>query len=205
MAITSGYCTLAQVKAALRISDATDDTLIEGSVEAASRLIDGYCMRNFYSVGTATRLFTAPDPLYCPIDDIAGTAITIQTSTQANGTFDVTFATTDYQLEPLNANLDGIPWAFDRIRAVGDYAFPMVSANFGEQALVKVTAVFGWPAVPAAIAQATILQASRHFKRYDSPLGVAGFGDFGVVRVSRFLDADVQMLVEPYRKMRLFR
>jgi len=205
MAITNGYCTLAQVKAALRITDNTDDTLIEGSVEAASRLIDGYTLRNFYSVGTATRLFTAPDPLYCPIDDIAGTAITIQTSTQADGTFDVTFAVTDYQLEPLNGNLDGIAWAFDRIRAVGDYAFPMVSANFGEQALVKVTAVFGWPAVPAAITQATILQASRHFKRYDSPLGVAGFGDFGVVRVSRFLDADVQMLVEPYRKMRLFR
>jgi len=205
MAITNGYCTLAQVKAALRITDSTDDTLIEGSVEAASRLIDGYTLRNFYSVGTATRLFTAPDPLYCPIDDIAGTAITIQTSTQADGTFDVTFATTDYQLEPLNANLDGIPWAFDRIRAVGDYAFPMVSASFGEQALVKVTAAFGWPAIPVAIVQATILHAARHFKRYDSPLGVAGFGDFGVVRVSRFLDPDVQMLVEPYKKMRLFR
>mgnify|MGYP003659615915 CR=1 FL=1 len=205
MAITNGYTTLAAVKAALRISDSTDDTLIENSVDAASRLIDGYCMRNFYSVGTATRLFTAPDPLYCPVDDIAGTAITIQTSTQADGIFDVTFTVTDYQLEPLNANLDGIPWAFDRIRAVGDFAFPMVSASFGEQALVKVTAVFGWPAVPKAIEQATILQAARHFKRYDSPLGVAGFGDFGVVRVSRFLDPDVQMLVEPYKKMRLFR
>jgi hypothetical protein len=205
MAITNGYTTLAAVKAALRISDATDDTLIEGSIEAASRLIDGYALRNFYSVGTATRLFTAPDPLYCPIDDIAGTAITIQTSTQADGVFDVTFTVTDYQLEPLNGNLDGIPWAYDRIRAVGDFAFPMVSASFGEQALVKVTAVFGWPAVPKAIEQATILQAARHFKRYDSPLGVAGFGDFGVVRVSRFLDPDVQMLVEPYRRMRLFR
>ena len=63
MAITNGYATLAQVKAALRITDNTDDTLIEGSVEAASRLIDGYTLRNFYSVGTATRLFTAPDPL----------------------------------------------------------------------------------------------------------------------------------------------
>lgn len=205
MAIVSGYCTLAQVKAALRITDSTDDALIEGSVEAASRLIDGYTLRNFYQSGTVSRLFTAPDPLYCPIDDLAGTAITIQTSSQANGTFDVTFAASDYQLEPLNGNLDGIAWAYDRIRAVGDYAFPMISASLGEQALVKVTGVFGWPAVPKAIEQATILQAARHFKRYDSPLGVAGFGDFGVVRVSRFLDADVQMLVDPYKKMRLFR
>lgn len=205
MAVVNGYCTLAQVKAALRITDNTDDTLIEGSIEAGSRLIDGYTLRNFYQSGTVSRLFTAPDPLYCPIDDLAGTAITIETSTQANGTFDVTFAASDYQLEPLNGNLDGIAWAYDRIRAVGDYAFPMISASLGEQALVKVTGVFGWPAVPKAIEQATILQAARHFKRYDSPLGVAGFGDFGVVRVSRFLDADVQMLVDPYKKMRLFR
>lgn len=205
MAVVNGYCTLAQVKAALRITDNTDDTLIEGSIEAGSRLIDGYTLRNFYQSGTVSRLFTAPDPLYCPIDDLAGTAITIQTSSQANGTFDVTFAASDYQLEPLNGNLDGIAWAYDRIRAVGDYAFPMISASLGEQALVKVTGVFGWPAVPKAIEQATILQAARHFKRYDSPLGVAGFGDFGVVRVSRFLDADVQMLVDPYKKMRLFR
>ena len=48
MAIVNGYCTLAQVKAALRITDTTDDTLIENSVEAASRLIDGHAMRNFY-------------------------------------------------------------------------------------------------------------------------------------------------------------
>ena len=205
MAVVNGYCTLAQVKAALRITDNTDDVLIEGSIEAGSRLIDGYTLRNFYQSGTVSRLFTAPDPLYCPIDDLAGTAITIQTSSQANGTFDVTFAASDYQLEPLNGNLDGIAWAYDRIRAVGDYAFPMISASLGEQALVKVTGVFGWPAVPKAIEQATILQAARHFKRYDSPLGVAGFGDFGVVRVSRFLDADVQMLVDPYKKMRLFR
>jgi hypothetical protein len=205
MAITNGYCTLAQVKAALRITDSTDDTLIEGSIEAASRLIDGYTARNFYQSGTVARLFTAPDPLYCPVDDLAGTAITIQTSTQADGVFDVTFAITDYQLEPLNGVLDGIVFPYSRIRAVGDYAFPVLSAALGEQALVKVTGVYGWPAVPDAIEQATILQAARHFKRYDSPLGVAGFGDFGVVRVSRFLDADVQMLVDPYKKMRLFR
>lgn len=205
MAVTNGYCTLAQVKAALRITDSTDDTLIEGSIESASRLIDGHTARNFFSAGTATRLFSAPDVLYCPVDDMAGTAITIQTSTQANGTFDVTFAASDYQLEPLNGILDGIAWPYDRIRAVGDYAFPMVSANFGEQALVKVTAVWGWPAVPKAVETAAILQSSRLFKRFDAPLGVAGFGDMGAVRVSRFLDADVQMLVEPYRKMRLFR
>jgi hypothetical protein len=64
-------------------------------------------------------------------------------------------------------------------------------------AAVRVTARWGWSAVPTAVKQATILLASRGFKRYDSALGVAGFGDLGAIRVSR-TDPDVTALLEPY-------
>ena len=207
MPITNGYATRNQLKAALRIgtADTLDDDLIDNCVGAASRLIDGYCNRRFWQTGTAeARIFQAEDSFYCSIDDIAGTALTLKSSTQADGTFDLTWSRSDYQLEPLNGNLDGLTWAYDKIRAVGDYLFPTVNANYGEQALVQVTAVFGWPSVPEPITQATIIQASRIFKRYDSPLGVAGFGDLGAIRVSRFLDPDMAQLVEPYRRMRIF-
>ena len=207
MAITNGYATRNQIKAALRIgtADTIDDTLIDNCAGAASRLIDGFCNRKFWAVGSATvRVYQAEYSFFCSIDDISGTAITLQTSTNADGVFDTTWSPTDWQLEPLNGNLDGIEWAYDKIRAIGDYLFPTVNANYGEQALVKVTANFGWPYVPETITQATIIQASRIFKRYDSPLGVAGFGDTGAIRVSRALDPDVAQLVEPYRRMRLF-
>ncbi len=207
MAITNGYATRNQIKAALRIgtADTIDDDLIDNCAGAASRLIDGYCNRQFWSVGSATtRVYAAEDEFYCNIDDIAGTAITLRTSGATDGVFDVTWSPTDWQLEPLNGRLDGLQWAYDKIRAVGDYLFPTVNANYGSQALVELTAVFGWPAVPEPVTQATIIQASRIFKRYDSPLGVAGFGDLGAIRVSRFLDPDMAQLVEPYRRMRLF-
>lgn len=207
MAITNGYATRNQIKAALRIgtADTIDDDLIDNCAGAASRLIDGYCNRQFWSVGSATtRVYVAEDDFYCNIDDIAGTAITLRTSGATDGTFDVTWSPTDWQLEPLNGRLDGLVWAYDKIRAVGDYLFPTVNANYGSQALVQLTAVFGWPSVPEPVTQATIIQASRIFKRYDSPLGVAGFGDLGAIRVSRFLDPDMAQLVEPYRRMRLF-
>jgi hypothetical protein len=207
MTITNGYATKNQVKAALRIgtADTLDDDLIDNCVGAASRLIDGYCNRRFWQTGTAeARIFQAEDSFYCSIDDIAGTALTLKSSTQADGTFDLTWSRSDYQLEPLNGNLDGLTWSYDKIRAVGDYLFPTVNANYGEQALVQVTAIFGWPAVPEPVTQATIIQASRIFKRYDSPLGVAGFGDLGAIRVSRYLDPDMAQLVEPYRRMRIF-
>jgi hypothetical protein len=207
MAITNGYATRNQIKAALRIgtADTIDDDLIDNCAGAASRLIDGYCNRQFWSVGSSTtRVYMAENDFYCHIDDIAGTAITLKTSGATDGTFDVTWSTTDYQLEPLNGRLDGLQWSYDKIRAVGDYLFPTVNGNYGEQALVQLTAVFGWPSVPEPVTQATIIQASRIFKRYDSPLGVAGFGDLGAIRVSRFLDPDMAQLVEPYRRMRLF-
>ena len=207
MTITNGYATRNQIKAALRIgtADTIDDDLIDNCAGAASRLIDGYCNRQFWSVGSATtRVYVAEDDFYCNIDDIAGTAITLRTSGATDGTFDVTWSPTDWQLEPLNGRLDGLVWAYDKIRAVGDYLFPTVNANYGSQALVQLTAVFGWPSVPEPVTQATIIQASRIFKRYDSPLGVAGFGDLGAIRVSRFLDPDMAQLVEPYRRMRLF-
>jgi hypothetical protein len=207
MAITNGYATRNQIKAALRIgtADTIDDELIDNCAGAASRLIDGFCNRKFCAVGSATvRVYQAEDSFFCSIDDISGTAITLQTSTNADGVFDTTWSPTDWQLEPLNGDLDGLSWAYDKIRAVGDYLFPTVNANYGSQALVKVTANFGWPYVPETITQATIIQASRIFKRYDSPLGVAGFGDMGAIRVSRALDPDVAQLVEPYRRMRLF-
>ena len=207
MPITNGYATRNQIKAALRIgtADTIDDDLIDNCAGAASRLIDGYCNRQFWSVGSATtRVYMAENDFYCHIDDIAGTAIILKTSGATDGTFDVTWSTTDYQLEPLNGRLDGLQWSYDKIRAVGDYLFPTVNGNYGEQALVQLTAVFGWPSVPEPVTQATIIQASRIFKRYDSPLGVAGFGDLGAIRVSRFLDPDMAQLVEPYRRMRLF-
>jgi hypothetical protein len=62
---------------------------------------------------------------------------------------------------------------------------------------VRVTAKFGWPTVPDDIVQACLIQASRLFKRADSPEGVMGSSEWGVVRLSR-RDPDVWALIEPY-------
>jgi hypothetical protein len=74
-----------------------------------------------------------------------------------------------------------------------------VTGTYGNKASVEVQGVFGWSSVPTAVKQATILLAMRQFKRYDSPLGVAGFGDIGAIRVGR-TDPDVQALLAPFMK-----
>jgi hypothetical protein len=198
LAIVNGYASLSEVKAALRITDAVDDSLLNMAVESASRLVDGHAGRRFWNAGTATKYFVAQDDYVCEVDDISSSTIVLQTSSGADGIFDTTWDIDDYQLEPLNGELDGIAWPYTSIRAIGDYLWPIS----GGEALVKVTAVFGWPSIPIAIKQATIIQASRIFKRLDSPLGVAGFGDLGAIRVTRDLDPDVAQLVMPYKRMR---
>lgn len=197
MAITNGYATLTEVKAAMRIpnADTADDSAIETAIETASRDIDAHCERHFYSV-SATRVFAPHDPYYCVIDDLVSLT-TLQTSTNGTG-WDATWTATDYQLEPLNGVSGGIISPATGIRAIGNYLF----TELGGEATVRVTGTFGWSAVPTPIRQATIILAQRQFKRYDSPLGVAGVGDLGVMRVSR-IDYDVASLVSRYRRIRV--
>lgn len=201
MAITNGYCTLADIKAALRITDSVDDALLELSVEAASRQIGGATDRIFYNAGSATRVFLPTDPYTCEIDDLASLT-TLKTSSAADGNFDVTWSNTDYELHPLNGKVGGAYSPFTDIKAIGDYLFPVwtVASSNSNEATVQVTGTWGWTSVPVAIKQATILLAMRQFKRYDSPLGVAGFGDLGAIRVGK-LDPDVDALVMPYKKV----
>jgi len=198
MAITNGYASLTQVKAALRITDSVDDTLLEMAIESASRLIDGYTYRYFYNAGTAVRNFAAEDSYLVNIDDLV--SISELKTTDEIGSEYTTWNATDYQLQPVNGKQDGLNIPYTSILAVDDKLFN----TLGSQALVRITGVWGWSAVPIAVTQATIIQSSRIYKRLDSPLGVAGFGDLGAIRVGRSLDPDVEQLVMPYRIMRNF-
>lgn len=195
MTITNGYCTLAQIKAALRIpaSDTVDDTLLEMAVESASRMIDAECDRNFFST-SATRDFVPSDTTTVDTDDL--TAITsVKLDDDGNGTFNITLAVTDYQTEPLNQRVSGNAFPIYRLRMIGDYLLPI----WGRQATVRIQGTYGFTPVPKQIEQATVIQGSRIFKRLDSPLGFAGFSDMGVARVGR-VDPDVAMLIRPFKK-----
>ena len=206
MAITNGYCSLADVKAAARITDSIDDTLLELSIESASREIDSYTERVFYSTGgtPVARVYIPQDIYLVETDDIISVT-SIKSDSAGDGTFDVTWTVSDFQLEPLNGRAGGIDTPATRIRAIGDYLWPVyeprnVNSN---QASVQVTGVFGFATVPTAVRQATILSALRQYKRYESPTGVLGFSDIGAVRVGTKLDPDVERLIQPYRKVRM--
>jgi len=196
MAITNGYIELSLLKSALSIQDEIDDDFLELAINSASRQIDQMTERQFFST-TETRIFAPRDNLVCEIDDLTSLT-TLKTSSNADGVFDVTWESKDLQLEPLNNLAGGLPTPFTQIRAVDEYLFP---TDMGE-ATAEVTGTFGFTPVPDQIQQATLILAARLAERRFSPLGVAGFGDLGAVRVSRF-DADIENLISPFKRVRM--
>jgi hypothetical protein len=193
VSITNGYCTLNQIKAALRVNDAIDDSLLEMAVESASRMIDSECDRVFYST-SATRDFVPNDHITVDTDDL--TVITsVKLDDSGDLTFPITLAVSDYQAEPVNQRVSGNAFPIYRLRMIGDYLLPI----WNRQATVRIQGTYGFTPVPTVITQATVLQGARIFKRLDSPLGFAGFSDMGVARVGR-VDPDVAMLIRPYKK-----
>lgn len=194
MAITNGYATLIQLKSAIGIADGIDDPMLEMAIESASRQIDSYTERYFYNAGTAVKLFSPLDNYVCPTEDFI-TLTKVETSEDGES-WDTEWAATDWQAEPLNGRSGGLVTSYTQIRAIDSYLFPYRNG----EATARLTGTWGWSAVPIAITQATIILASRIFKRLDSPLGIIS-NDLGSMRVGFRLDPDVQHLIDPYRKI----
>lgn len=199
MALTNVYCSLADLKASLRIVDGVDDIVLERAIESATDTISLYCDRSFLSAA-GTRVFTPESDTTVMIDDLVSVT-SIKISSMADGVYDVTFDANDYQLEPLNGVVGGVSgWPATSVRAVGDYLFPV----FRGRATVQIVGSWGWAAVPRNVRQATILQAARIFKRGDSPMGVISSPDLGFIRVGSKVDPDVAQLLEGYRLTRFY-
>jgi hypothetical protein len=194
MAIVNGYCSLQDVKSALRLTDNVDDGLLEKAIESASRRIDGYCGRFFYkTASTPINIYPINEYLLRMPEDLANGTVTIKIDTTANGTYATTLTqNVDYILEPTDASLRGYPYVHARM--VGGQTFPLeVTPSFPT---CQVTGQWGWNAVPSDVSQACVLLAMRQFARLNAALGVVGFADMAVQ--VRAVDPDVRDLLNQY-------
>lgn len=202
MALSNAYCTEQQLREHFGDSNGTLTTaLLERAINATSRAIDRHCGRRFWLDETVqSRAYRPQDGDLAWVDDIGTTSgLIVKTDTSDDGTYATTWASTDYELQPLNASADGDAYAWWRLVAVDRYLFPTA----GKVAPLQVTARFGWSQVPYEVEQACIIRAAAIFKRKESIDGVAGFGDLGVVRISTRRDPDVAALLDNYIKIRV--
>ena len=191
------YASLAEFKASVGITDSADDTALQSVLDATDALIDLYTDRK-QGFGTAseTRYYTAEDYKYVLVDDLVSIT-SLTTDDDGNGTYETTWtANTDYNLAPGNAALDGWPYNEIDVSVTWPRNFPK-NVYRG----VKVQGVFGWPAVPAAVKQAALIQAGAVWSSRTSPFGVIGSQDLGgIIRQTRALHPEAQILLEAYRK-----
>ena len=191
------YATLSEFKAAVGITDTTDDSALQSVLDATDTLIDLYCDRKTgFGTATETRYYTAEDWEYVLTDDLVSVT-TLQTDDDANGTYETTWTSgTDYVLAPRNAALDGFPYTEIDTSVTWPRNFPK-DVYLG----VRVVGVFGFPSVPAAVKQAEIIQAGAVWNSRTAPFGVIGSADLGgILRMSRALHPEAALILEPYRK-----
>lgn len=164
------------------------------ATEAASRAIDQACNRQF-GHDTAARLYTPylhRDRYWVDVDDVVGDDVVIETLDETGNPVDTI---TDFILTPRNATADGRPYS--RIE---------LSRGVTATDPLRITATWGWSAIPGAVKLACLTQAGRFYGRRESPAGpltshVVDDVRRGWAAGKQELDADVAAAIAPYRRL----
>lgn len=207
-----GYVELEVVKHSLELVGQTyADVDLQNTILASSRILDEACGRRFYLDldNTSVRYYTPDSQRIIEIDDIVDLQELALDRTGLGAYDEVWTENTQFVLNPVNADQDFRPWETVMVRrqngGLGNYGFgrywlPCVDRG------VRVTGQFGWPSVPADIATATSILATKLFRRArEAPFGVVMpmMDAAAAVRISKY-DPDIGPIVAKYTRHRPF-
>lgn len=140
------------------------------------------------------------DHILC-VDELAAAPTSVAISTTGSvATHDLSLATTDYILYPLNATDEGYPYTEIRLDLING----TVSTWYGFPKGVKIVGKFGYSTTtPEDVKQAVLIQVARWWKRAET-----GFQDkvslldnaTGLTYLNA-LDKDIQQMIAHYRKL----
>lgn len=189
MELSHAYATEDELRE--HLGDQTQRRIPAGQVvralNAASRAIDQHTGLRQYGLGfwsdvtPATRTFETVDANELLVPPIA-TPDTITITTAGTN-----WVTTDYLLYPL----DGA------VRTVIRTAGLTGTKRFPTNDVTTVLTRWGYLECPDEVNEACLLKAASLFARKDAPFGVATFGDFAAVRITR-RDPDVIELLNDF-------
>jgi len=174
MPVESAYATAIEYRGVADKTATADDTEILEDLTAVSRWLDER-FGKFWTKDAAAvaRVYRACDPTVLDIDDLVSVT-SIKIDENSNGVFGETaLAAADFELLPRNAARGPEPHPYRQIALTSWGA----KQSFPIGALVEVTGIFGWPAVPGAIKRATIHLTA--ILRLETPRAEATVSDLG--------------------------
>lgn len=202
----TNYASEAEFKSYTRIGDTLDDPEIVRILGATSRAIESHCSRKFWLDADGAPTVRTFVPCHWYLLDLerheigASDDLTITVDAGGDGTFELTLSASDFLLEPVNAPNE-FPEAqpYTHIRRIGGtWPVPFTTWQSSRLDRVKVTARYGWPAVPDPVKEACLILGHALLENRKTPFGVAGFGDFGAIRVRE--NPKAVALLAPYRR-----
>jgi len=195
------YLTLPEARWRAGVDDSEEDDALAAAVMSACRALDVWCGQFFYKLETATaRTFRPLEAVQVFIDPFwTTTGLVIETDGDDDGSFAREWTSSDYELHRFGGSMaDMLGAPFDEITAVGDLTFPTLGRR---RATVRVTAQWGWVAVPQNVTEAAKILTLDLFKRKDAAFGIAtGTVDFGGLRIGRDVMAQVASLLTTFRR-----
>ncbi|MBM4570266.1 hypothetical protein GS534_24135 [Rhodococcus hoagii] len=183
MALGDPYITVPELRAYLQIpEDMTQmDGRLQDAAQSASREVEQFTGRQFNKVDLASpRRYSIDRRGAVRVDDFYTLDGLVVESGDGYSSWEG-IGLTEFTPAPYDGIVDGLPWPYYRLEF--PYRRLGVSGPWGPRVL-RVTAKWGWPSVPATIKQATFLIAAQTFRLAEAPLGVTGNTQYGgVVRV----------------------
>lgn len=179
------YVTSDQLKRWLKLPSnfTDDDDLVDSALRAAhewiyketgNRRFDLDAVATARTFSPSRRQVPTDDGMYrFLIDDVGSAAgLVVEHGTTSGGWT----AVTDYEVGPYDALAKDEPLTWlERLAP-----WPCYGAE-----RLRVTARWGWPAVPEAVVTACYIEAGRLYRRRASPEGVIAGAEWGAIRVSR--------------------
>jgi len=195
MAVVNGYTSLEAVKATRRIkvTDTSDDALLERLITQASRFIDQETGRTFYA-RSETRYYDAPDIRFIWLDD---DLLTITSLTNGDGTV---IPTSEYFTEPRNT----APKFRICLKAVSSTTWE-ADSNSSREGVIAVAGTWGYSAsAPADIEEACIeIVINAYQNRYGPSRtpGEATSGGAGGAVAPNDVPNKAREIISGYRRM----
>jgi hypothetical protein len=168
MTIDNGLITLEELAQFTGYPVPTDPSKIadvESAIETSSRSIEQYCGREFHQSASSPRYFDTRDGYYVWIDD----AVSVSLVEIDEGDSGVYTAATNYQLLPNGGRdllLGAVPYS--SLKALTIDVWPTLNDREGA---VKVTAVWGWAAVPTPVKRACAVYAHEMLRDREATFG----------------------------------